>query len=42
MNQIKGILKANLAKDALDVVFWGNPTQHTFHDAFRIYKSASM
>lgn len=42
MNQIKGILKANLAKDGVEVIFWGDPTLSTFQDALKIYQSSSL
>lgn len=42
MNQIKSIIKAGLAKDPLDVIFWGDPTEQTFKDALSIYKSGTM
>lgn len=42
MNQIKGILKASLAKDPLDIIFWADPTANTFEEALIIYQSSSM
>lgn len=42
MNHLKSIVKAGLAKDPLDIIFWGDPTTQTFNQAFLVYKSGTM
>lgn len=42
MNIVKGIIKANLAKDPLDIVFWADPTENTFKEALLVYQSSSI
>jgi hypothetical protein len=33
MKQIKQIMKANMAKDSFDVIYWGSPSVATFNEA---------
>lgn len=41
MDLVKGFIKANLAKDALDIIFWSDPNENTFKEALLIYQSSS-
>lgn len=41
MKSLKNLVKANLASDAYDIIFWGEPTTETFNDAVSAYVSAS-
>lgn len=42
MDKIKGVIKANLAKDPFDIIFWSDPSVRTYEEALSIYRSSSM